>query len=344
MDEQILELTDKQGRVLEIPITGAPTKDLIMKTLQHNGIDPNEYAADIDMALGASPDPKEVNYDDMVSVSSTPKPKQVDPRVGELAAGALNFPAGSTDRSREIGVAKNAEDILGIEKPAKLSAAQQDDINALKDILKNIKPLLEKKNSGLGGEGIDTGPLVGGGVTLPEWMGGAEFNFVPAGVSEWLNKGNLGVSDKGEAAGDRAVLRQLEKILFNPQKKDISGTAASDQERFKDLMPLIPSEGDNDQAFFSKGFTSIDRTIAKMKSIIETAKSSGMDVSGLEPLMNMDANAIIEQLQKELSQNPNGSFAREFPETVKKFKSGAAGGLKATKKYNPATGQFEEIQ
>lgn len=245
--------------------------------------------------------------------------------VNALFEEAQRFPVGSVQRNRAeqiINAQVNREIKMNpTPKPKALSElprGEREDLNALRDILKILPEYAEKKNSGFGGEGIDTGPIAGGslGQYLPSWlMSEQSGKFIPSGVSEWWN------SDKGEGADDRSELRQLEKLLFNPIKKDISGTAVSDQERFVDLMPSIPSEADNDKAFFSKTAQSMTQAAEKIKTILDTAKRSGVDVSGFEEFLNMDSGRLVEDLNRKLSQNPRGSFAREFPDKFKKMSS-----------------------
>lgn len=175
-----------------------------------------------------------------------------------------------------------------------------DDINTLKDSLINNALLLEKKNSGFGGEGIDTGPII---------------SKIPSGISEFSNK----FMGYGESSSDRAALRQLEKQLFNPKKKEISGTAASDMERFTDLLPLVPNESENDQAFFNKGMQLQKASQQKLLDILKTAEDAGYDVSRFGDLRNVSPDDAVNSLLETLTKNPRGSFAEEFPDTMNSF-------------------------
>ena len=188
-----------------------------------------------------------------------------------------------------------------------------DDIITLKDTLSNNEKLLELKNSGFGGTGIDTGPFVGGTIPIP--FSDNDPKIVPSVVSEFISK----MMGQGENSSDRALLRQLEKQLFNPKKKEISGTAASDTERFTDLLPLIPNESENDQAFFKKGLQLQKATQQKLLDIVKTAGDAGYDVSGFSDLQRSSPEDALNSLVAKLSQNKEGSFAREMPDTVKSF-------------------------
>jgi hypothetical protein len=193
-------------------------------------------------------------------------------------------------------------------KLGSLSTGEVNDLNTLRDAMDILPKLLELKNSGFKGEGIDTGPIVGSKIPF------TNVNLYPSGVSEFFSK-----NEYGEDASDRADLRQLEKLLFNPTKKDISGTAASDQERFTDLLPMVPSESDNDQAFFTKGLQLGDATIEKIHNILDTAKRSGKDVRQFEDMLNLSPEEFKTKLIEKMSKNEKGSFVRELPDTAKPF-------------------------
>ena len=202
------------------------------------------------------------------------------------------------------------------------TAGELENVNALKRIIANTSNLLNKKNSGFSGRGINTGPIIGGqlGDLIPI-LDVKGPSILPDFISEAFNKETAQTNEQFEDASARSELKQLEKLLFNPIKKDISGTAVSDAERFVDLEPLIPTIKTDDQAFFNKGFQTIGGATEKLKTILETASKSGIDISEFSNELSTDPALVVEELQKQLSQFPEGSFAEEFPSTFKKFSS-----------------------
>lgn len=260
---------------------------------------------------------------------------------------ASQFDPTSKEYQKAMGAYEaERDDYLKLNPTAKASPIAQtdiNDINTLKDALYNNSQLLEKKNSGFGGEGIDTGPIVGAKIPFSNLVSEGGISVYPAGVSEFINK----LIGQGENSSDRAVLRQLEKQLFNPKKKQISGTAASDSERFTDLLPLVPNESENDQTFFKKGLQLQKASQQKLLDIIKTAEEAGHDVSGFSELRNISSDDAVNKLIENLSQNQNGSFARELPDTAKSYLGKILNNnetTRATHKFNPMTGKVEIIQ
>lgn len=326
----ILELQQEDGSIIELPVMQGDTPEVLSNVLKKNGYDPSKYSNEITQALGGgggNEDLVDANINPLTPVyKEKDKPSgQSNEYIKKVQDYARSLPFGSKEQkkaydvlTKELTASKGTTQKSG-GTPPKFTSGDREDISNFRNVLNLLPQLLETKNSGFGGKGIDTGPIVGGGIPKP-FGGGEVWNFVPAGASEWFNK-TFGGEDNVENASDRAKLRQLEKLLFNPVKKEISGTAVSNQERFADLLPMLPSETDNDQAFFNKGFKSYTTTLDKLKTMLDTAQKSGIDISEYKDIMNLDPQKELENLMKQLSQNQKGSFARELPDTFKKFQN-----------------------
>lgn len=325
----ILELKQEDGSIIELPVMQGDTPEVLSNVLKKNGYDPSKYSNEITQALGGGGGNEDLANADTNPL--TPVYKEKDKPADNTSAQyikqiqdyARSLPFGSKEQkkaydvlTKELAASKGTTQKSG-GTPPKFTSGDREDISNFRNVLSLLPQLLELKNSGFGGKGIDTGPIVGGGIPKP-FGGGEVWNFVPSGASEWFNK-TFGEDDNVENASDRAKLRQIEKLLFNPVKKEISGTAVSNQERFADLLPMLPSETDNDQAFFNKGFKSYTTTLNKLKTMLDTAQKSGIDISEYKDIMNLDSEKELESLMKKLSQNPEGSFATELPNTFKKY-------------------------
>lgn len=176
-----------------------------------------------------------------------------------------------------------------------LAPSEKAYLQGSREALELLGKYVEKKNSGFGGKGIDTGAIIGG--TWP-WPGDDDPYILPSGVSEWVNS-QLG---EGENATDRATLRQL-------LKKASTGFVGLGRE---DLIGIVPQESDNDMGFFSKVFGYQDYLIMSAKNVIDTAKRLGIDTSEFSDLENMDAEKMAHELRQALSKNKRGSYVREF--------------------------------
>ncbi len=200
--------------------------------------------------------------------------------------------------------------------PPKFSDKMMEKIQSIMSAQGSLKKLAELKNSGFGGQGIDTGPVVGGGFEIP--FTDTRIPFVPAGVSEWLNSGVLGLTeDLGENAGDRGLLRQNVLDLANPVRKITTGASAATSELDKYIMPGVPNESDNDKTFFKKTLNSAAKSQQDLIDILTTLQKSGVDVSKFQEQLNISPESVVSDLMQSLAKNKNGSFNAEFPDGIK---------------------------
>lgn len=298
------KLSEMMGQPVEITINDGESLEQAEARVMNEH--PDVFKTQDFGAEHAGPDPQQAapapglpqEYKDMASRAA----QSGDPKAMKMAKDAITL--------------YNSANPIAKQTAAKeLPSTMQGDINFLKDVLSNNEKVVALKNNGFNGEGIDTGPLVGGGIPIP--FTDKEIPFYPAGLSEFYNK----KKGYGESSSDRALLRQEEKQLFNPKKKQVSGTASSDSERFVDLLPMVPNESDNDQAFFKKSLQLQDATQKHLLEILQTAQQSGQDVSGFSDVLNTQPEDAVNRILEKLTQKPGSQFFRELPDTAASFLS-----------------------
>lgn len=269
--------------------------------------------------------------------------------IKEYAGG---LPLGSKEQKEALKMYEAArDDYLKLNPAPKtksdtgFTSSDIEDLATMKEAKSNLMDLLEFKNSAFGGKGINTGPIIGGRFPLP--FTDNEPNLYPSSVSEFVNK----IAGEKENSGDRGEFRRRILSFLNPTRKEVTGAGAATNEITTYIAPTAPQESDDDTTFFKKGLSTLPEIQRRIIKRLETAKQAGRDVSGFQDELNTSPDAVVDQLLETLTKNPNGSFAKEFPEKTKSFlerklkqQSTSSQPLKATHRFNPQTGMVEAVQ
>ncbi len=239
---------------------------------------------------------------------------RLSPDAQSAYQSALDSGLPADEVNKRLNAAKKLQELSGMDKVSELrplASSDAENISSFLEQQKILSDMIELKNSGFGGKGIDTGPLVGGSIP------GLGLKAVPDFLSSFL-AGRNNVPEGTES--DRARLRKMELSLLNPIRKRVTGAGASEGELSKYISPTVPSESDNDKEFFQKGFDSLKENQMQLNSILSSLEKSGYDVSGFKDEV-VQPDDKLNSLLERLASNSKGSYAQEFPEAAQSFLS-----------------------
>lgn len=261
------------------------------------------------------------------SLFQAPLQKPIDPRVAGVAEGALGFPSGSQERSKEMTVAKSLADVTGANTPKDLPSDELEKVLQIQKVQDRLKDLIKFKSSGFGGEGINTGPLIGGKASdlVPFWDSGPK--VVPDWLSQYISESpKLGGREDKAGSADRGLLRQKIVSILGPKQKEQTGAAAALRELLELIYPQLPLESDTDKLFFEKAFEGLTRGQEDLRNRISGYRSSNLDVSGLRRMEEKTPDQVIDEVTKSLAgQGGKYSLQAVDPSRIKKILGGSQG-------------------
>lgn len=190
-----------------------------------------------------------------------------------------------------------------IKKEALKNDIKISDVQGILDTRKQLENLLKFKSGGFEGEGIDTGPLLGG-VQVP--FVEDPILKLPAFISQWK------AEKEGKTAGaaDRAELRRQELALVNPLRKTTTGAQASMAELMNMIFPQLPKENEQDKGYYRVGLGALKSGQEKLLSLFDTLEKTGnVDISGFAEERGLSPEMLIQNLVNELEKTGTGPYS-----------------------------------
>lgn len=353
--ELVLKYGDKE---VVVPIKPNDTSETLSQVLQKNGFDPSNYSKEISDALSqaSGPDNQIKNFSD----SMTDEGIKIPDNISQLKNMASTLdPTSKEYKNLMDAYQAERDDFLKLNPTLNTKALKTLPAGAISDIQgylnqqSALKNLLKLKSTGFSGTGVDTGPLVGGAIPIP--FSEREIPLTPASISQFASS----LSGDNEESADRSRLRRSILSFGNPVRKEVTGAGASVPELQEFIFPSIPTESDQDLAFYQKGLDAAKESQQKLVNTLKALENAKYDVSGFKGSMDIAPEDFVDQVIETISQRddkaPLGSFS--FPETMsdtyksflqrklqKQKPQSQQSGLKPTHRFNPQTGQVEEIQ